>query len=495
MARVESASSFLSLPVDIDPDEGLEHDEFAYEAEVLELAPKEPTPVTAVADTAAVTKPVSASMAAVATVATVSYNSHTTNPTIGNAGFYYANFGQRSKHRSTQAVIDAQLKRNPHHMMFLSEMPEETACILRLPPRLGEQCPIPNEAVVEFYKRPEREWVTCRQDDEHGDPCCIAVRKDCTVPPHLTELQSEVLADGWDKKNRSSEKRMCYTRIVVCRAHFSEKMSIGHMGKDVVGMAMHLHHNTAKKAQGFANAHATNFDIAANMARHHGVRVLAMDANMSLCLVPGEFRSRGISCVTVAWYPYRSGLTKMAPYMDSCGIFFLNMMPMESKLEYPLTFIKDGDTEDFWQRDENADDSTRNIPYWPCTAGPGKAMKCYLPKGHTLQQKLRALLGTAWPTWPQKVQASIAVAAAKNSTTAVAVDGSRPFAVARKWLKTKEKGLDGHVWAQGGEYTVHGGSHYPLAVFTDNEGRYSETGWKHRQGKKHDRQKLKGRWY
>ena len=59
------------------------------------------------------------------------------NPTVGNGGFYYANFGPRAKNIHIQNGIDAQLKRNPALMMFLSELPKPTDDMLKMAPRDG----------------------------------------------------------------------------------------------------------------------------------------------------------------------------------------------------------------------------------------------------------------------------------------------------------------------------------------------------------------------
>ena len=421
------------------------------------------------------------------------FQRHASNPRVGNAGFYYANFGKRANDKPTQYAIDAQLKRNPAHMLFISEMPAETERILKLPPdqaSLSRQ-PTDDAAVDAFYNRTEFEWVTCRQDDTSGDPCCIAVRKEHTNPPHLTTLEDCNLQYG--QLRNKGKTQYPVTRILVCKAHFSDKAPIGYMGHEVVGICMHLHYAAAKNHSGFVQARISIFDTLAELAKKHGAVILAADANMSLCTVPQELRSRGVPCVTVACYPWRSGVSRMTPHLDSCGIWVINIEPVEPKLCFSLSQIKDGDDMEAWMpKDEKEEeDEERQLAYWPANTGPGKPVKAYLSKTSTLQEKFKALMETPWATREDLVTAAHERdAKACNSGTAVAVRNEQltdPAAVT--WLRTKEKRLEGNVWAIGGR--LHPGSHFPLAVFTDNTGRRSQQSYDGRKAQTRAQQRAK----
>ena len=412
------------------------------------------------------------------------YARHAANVTTGNAGFYFANFGNRAKDKDLQDVIDAQLKRNPAHMMFICEMPAKTQDILHLPPRPNPPTTHGDAAVAAFYQRNEAEWFTYRQNDAHGDPCCIAVRRECSVHPHLTMLADEVKFDGTKKGGAN-----CYTRTLVCTAHLPEKMSVGYIGRDIVGMCMHLHHMTAKNHQGFKEVRIQRFDRAAELAKQHAVTIFAADANMSMCCVPDEFNKRGVSCVTVACFPWRTGphgVNQHIPCLDSCGIWILGI-PVEAKLEFPLSSVLDEDAEDAWHIrcaeiwEEGKD--RRDFEYYPETRGPGKRIKMYLPPGKNLKDKFSMLLHTPWPT----TDSLRAVALARDGDPQSRILNDKPEA-GRRWLKTNEKRLPNTVWAKDGRF--HSGSHFPLLVFTANECRRSEEAWLSRAKKKHAKPRL-----
>ena len=82
-------------------------------------------------------------------------------------------------------------------MMFLSEMPADTENILNSFPRDKQMCELPvlrqNAAVEASYRRPESQWVTCRQEDPQGIPYCIAVQSENTDSCRLTRRESITL--------------------------------------------------------------------------------------------------------------------------------------------------------------------------------------------------------------------------------------------------------------------------------------------------------------
>ena len=82
--------------------------------------------------------------------------------------------------------------------------------------------------------------------------------------------------------------------------------SVGHIGKDMVIMGMHLHHKHAnlkpksRKLREF-------WDRIHDLVQEHNVDVIMGDFNMSLFRVIPEFRSRGgVDIDLAAWYPWKS---------------------------------------------------------------------------------------------------------------------------------------------------------------------------------------------
>ena len=68
------------------------------------------------------------------------------------------------------------------------------------------------------------------------------------------------------------------------------------------------------------------WDRLAEFIRSHGVQFVAGDFNMSLTEVPKQFRSRGLSCDCVAWYPWvhrTKRVHRQALGFDSMGIFYI----------------------------------------------------------------------------------------------------------------------------------------------------------------------------
>ena len=405
------------------------------------------------------------------------FDRHMSRDTCGNAGFYYANFGKRAHNTDIQESIDAQLKRNPALMMFFSEMPAETERILQLPPR--PTCPTlhQNAAVAAFYKREELQWCTIRQDDTHGDPCCIAVRQEGNPPARLKLLADHTVQDGKHPKTKAP----VYTRILVCEAHLPEKLNVGYLGQKIVGICAHLHHLTAKGHQGFHAQKERNFDMIADLAKKHGAVLLAADVNMSMCIVPTELRKRGVPCVTAACYPYQAG--RRRPCLDSCGIWILNIEPVEARLCLPLSSVRDQDDLDEWET-HNGD--TRMFEYFPAQSGPGQEVHCYLPKNTTLQARFKLLLKQPCETKADLVAA--ALARDRNESTRIGLRDTQP-ADACRWLRTTEKRLTSAVWAHNGAY--HGGAHFPLMVYTSNLSRRSERAYTERQNSKRDKYQRK----
>ena len=385
--------------------------------------------------------------------------------TTGNLVFYYANFGKRSHNKELQNNIDAQLKRNPGHMMFMSEMAKQTAAMLEAPIRACERSEGENvnANVRKFYDRDELEWAVYCQSDELGDGCCIAVRKNSTKAPHIIGREDIVHPDGRSKDSKGV-MTMCYTRILVCESVFHQALSAGYLGTNIMGMAVHLHHKTAKSAQGLAEAHHKVLKLIATNIIKFGVHILAIDANMALCIIPQVLRSYGITVSTAAYYPWAGGEakvewgsgTKNEPYMDSCAIFFVNCGPVEAKLVFPLSEIRDGDDLEAW---DETGPRPRIFPEWPVNGGPGQKVKSYRgKKGDTLQDKFLQLLFD--PDAP-----------------AGGEDGER-----FKGLRLKEKRVAYEVWALGGKFQR--GSHYPLMVSTNNSCRRSEEALRKRAAKR-----------
>jgi len=148
---------------------------------------------------------------------------------------------------------------------------------------------------------------------------------------------------------------------------------------------VHMHHNTAKKAKGFAKTHDLFWPELAQLLKNSRVRILCGDFNMSMWLVVPKLRELGLPIDLAAAYGYediREGLK-----LDSCGIWVLGASSVSPLLDLRL-FNSRGSGVDLKEEDEEPDvtelhsltpEYTRGGELHKYNKGQGHELSCYLP--------------------------------------------------------------------------------------------------------------------
>ena len=181
--------------------------------------------------------------------------------------------------------------------------------------------------------------------------------------------------------------------------------------------------------------------------------MLMGDFNMSLFLVAPELRSRGVTIDLAAWFPWKA--LDGTPCADSCGIFFLNS-PGSFRLVKGLCDLHDRDPSGILWAGANKtwlgcqrrpvpiqDDAECDYLSFDTDAGPGWPLTTYMPKGSGVR---RVLEQTLTPTLSESQMEAL-----RNQY---------------QLLKFREKRLAVELYRYEGQQ--HGGSQYPLCVFTKN---------------------------
>ena len=95
-----------------------------------------------------------------------------------------------------------------------------------------------------------------------------------------------------------------------------------------------MHHQTAKKAKGFSDAHARFWAELFELVQRFDVRIISGDFNMSVYIVVSTLRRLGLVIDVAALYPWRTE-DKGELRSDSCGIFLIGGC-RTVQLHYPL---------------------------------------------------------------------------------------------------------------------------------------------------------------
>ena len=372
---------------------------------------------------------------------------------VGNVGFFFGNWGMRARRADMRDNINAQIMKNPAHVVGIAECSLEVQEALRQPAVAG------TEGVDGFHGRPTYEYLTIRGDEESSLLCAVRA----SVAESMELVFWEKKKDG-KYKAKNGNYTNAYTRVMVSK--ITLRNHVGFWGSEMNVMVVHLHCQTANKAVGFRKTHQEFWDYLHKKVKEFSVDILMGDFNMSLFKVITEIRSRGTDVDLVAWFPWRDSAG--TPMADSCGIFMLSHLA-SVKLCVGLESLHDDDANGLGWR--AGGDSKYAV--FPRNAGPGQPIDTYLPKTASISEKL---LQSLTPTRTEDDLTSAAVEAKETSKSAVAAGLTEASAQsnepARLFLKLREKRLDANVWLVDGDN--HKGSHFPLCFFTNNVGRRSE---------------------
>ena len=379
-------------------------------------------------------------------------------PEVGNCGIYFGNWGARGtvadkkEKKLRQAAHDHQIMRNPGHIIILCEANAAVEALLKQPPQPGDEA-----AEQRLQRRSSHEhWVV--RGNEEGCAVLIAARKDNTTA--LEYLHYEVYDDHPYKEKKKN--KVARSRILICKVTF--KQNVGHLGKDIVVCG--VHGNSKTMTVEWPVAWAAFWDRLAEGIKTFGVRFMAGDFNMSVTEVPKQLRSRGISVVCVAWYPWRlDGVAgnEQPLGLDSCGIFHVGDAPVLVELAWDLGDLQHltavADTMLQTEADPEFPPTKKLHAYEKDKMYPGQPWKCYRSGHHKeavkdLAQKLEDLLTRTEQNDPARLEE---IPRTKNLCP---------------YLRLRQKNMDKNAWMPHG--ILHNGAHFPLAVFTRNSSARSE---------------------
>ena len=356
---------------------------------------------------------------------------------VGNFGLFCGNWGVRgtlANARFRREIMDRQITRSPGQVIVLCEANADTEELLRQPRSRGTQGGTRLEARDTF-----EHWV---QRGNEESACLIAARKDT-----CTGLDSLDYTIHHDHPYREKGKdKMAKSRFLTCKVSF--RQNIGHVGKEVVVLAVHGHFRTMKFE--WPSALKKFWDVLADKIRSRGVKFMAGDFNMSFCEVVKQLQSRGIVCDCCAWYPWRHATMtthEQSLGLDSIGIFYIGGQ-VQVSLPWGIDDIDDLTAVADILKDSELDE-------YEGQNHPGQHWRAYRSIKHKekdtdkdLSQRLRNLLTP-----------STAVADLQKIP-------KRENVLYCPFLRIKQKKMDRREWLVNDG--IHNGAHFPLCIFTNN---------------------------
>ena len=362
-------------------------------------------------------------------------------PTTGNCGIFFGNWGQRTQQGQgcVQGNIDAQMKKNPCAIIGLTECEAATENMLRASAVADER---PWDETETFENRKAYEFHTLRGEEPVS--CLLGCRTTCCSG--LEKLHWHRKFEG-TYKSKTKKDMKAYTRLLVAKVFL--KTNVGGIGRELRVAVCHLHFQVANNNKGFKTKHKEFWPLLAKEMKYHEVQVLMGDFNMSLFKVVPELRSHGIQATLISWFPWRTAESGEV-MADSCGIFSLTHADEIAPSVQPNIL---------------AEDMVVTLPPILKNAGPGQPLAVYLPKDLDLSKKIYDSLEPL----PIKIEE-------EDETQSAAVAETEKIP-----LKWKGKPLAVEIWRHKGQH--YKGSHFPLALFTDNQSRRSEQAYCRRSDK------------
>ncbi len=391
------------------------------------------------------------------------------------------------------------IKKAPCEIVCLAECHPVTEAIMREPvgppqsrrarSRGGDQPSAVAEGEDPFAHRGSGyEFMTLRGNEGPTlGSCLLGVRTSVARTIELLLWERHADRDYTGKEH----KKIGWTRTLIGR--ICMKDNVGHIGNEFVVMVQHANNQTAN---GVAGEYVIKnyLERTANMLIQYKVRFLLGDFNMMLFDLVPRLRERNIHIDCAAWFSWRSPIgTRMA---DSCGIFAINTpgiyklhrglddlheetrkgilfklttQQVEEKIraqnrarEAPSAASSSSSRPAVTGHEADAE-SDDGFPVIQSKHGPGQHLATYLPKNVEPEEKLRPFLSPD----PH----SAAVAAMQQSRESRS-DGC---------FKDRQKPLLKELWEFRGAHQY--GSHFPIAVFTDNVSQRSREGQRRRNAR------------
>ena len=409
---------------------------------------------------------------------------------VGNFGIFVGNWGERSETNKKSAdfrmLHDSQVMGSPAELIVIFEANSAVADMLKQPPRH-----VPDEMngpprhnakapVGNMSKRDHYEHMVVMTHYPHGQ-IVMAARKNVCV--RAQALDCHAWEDGhW---NKNGKKKTATTKALVCE--FTWKQNIGHLGRNIVVMAVHGHYRTMNML--FPDAVTDQlWQNKYNGIVEHNVNCLVGDWNMSLPQVVPRLRRLGLQIDLCSWYPWLHKTAQQDGYhlgMDSCAMFYIGGAV---RCEMPWAFYKIGEILTAAARSPTQGPRSRceenPLDTYSGLNTPGKLWWQYKNKRNerksdiSLKEKLEGLL--------------------QPSTSQDELDRlyrSMPDGQKTAYLRLKQKPTQQEEWLRNPDTgEVHNGAHFPLLMFTKNPSARSKEGDAKRQAKKQSYYARFGTW-
>ena len=253
---------------------------------------------------------------------------------VGEISILSGNFGAERSDRRKREYTRENLKASPATIIGLQEAEDGVAQILGSPVPVGggaaastvvgqasdlptaEAHAVAGQAVGcrDISERPQARFLVI-MGEEFGTTCLTAVR--ATMASEINRLKWWWRFDGtWTDHG---QRRNARSRVLITEINWRRRTAL--MDK-LVHANVHLHHKTAKKHTGFAEAHQTFWKELYAMIVLHEVNIMSGDFNMSVFLVISILRSMGLIIDLGAIYPWKQ-TNRERPFSDSCAIFLI----------------------------------------------------------------------------------------------------------------------------------------------------------------------------
>ena len=269
-----------------------------------------------------------------------------------------------------------------------------------------------------------------------------------------------------------NERDKAQSRLLICKATL--KKPVDGLGRTSVIAGFHGYNETMKRVHPSASDRV--WRETAGLLQQHDVDLFAGDLNMWMLRVPETLRNFGITCDTLAYYPFELGKDIQPEFsirigLDSMAMFWLKGQ-VEAWVNWPYNHI--GKLKDAGNPScggaVKSDFGESLDKYEQIGMFPGQHWSRYratdLSKEpdnqKNFEKSMREFLAHSTPveTWKRKL----------------AAEGHR------SWHRLKQKKCDPANFFVAGKY--FGGTHLPLVVFTENATTRSELAKKARHAKR-----------
>ena len=315
--------------------------------------------------------------------------------------------------------------------------------MLQAPAVAGSEQPSPslNGLGTALADRATSEYHVVRMNEDGKNAILIAAR--------TTLFKGVELLCDRNFKERDKKQ----TRLLICKATL--KKPVANIGETIVIAGFHGNNETMKRT--YPSDAEYVWRETARLLKYHQVDLFAGDFNMWMLQVPNTLRQFGITCDTIAYYPFELGPAVADPRfvcrvgLDSMAMFWLGGN-VEAMVNWPYNHI---------DRLKDAGRIGRiksDFGEWLDTyEGAGTYPGFHWARYRATDRKVE-------PDTAKNFEKSMTEFLSHSTTVE---DWAAKFKTdgARSWLRLKQKKCEPEYFHVGGQY--FGGTHLPLRVFTE----------------------------